>query len=248
VIVVLASRFDTQAVWLAERWRHRGACLLTCEDLSRPGWRHESAAPARSTAVLEGRVIPVESIGGVLTRLYAVTEDELPHIVPEERAYVAAEMTAFLLAWLSSLRCTVLNRPTPSSLCGPNWSAERWLSEGARAGLQIEPLRRVLPPYVPAARGEALPIDLNPSNGGAAAASAFTFVGQRHWSTKDNEALEPSLLADVRRLADAAQVELLTASFVGRPGSRRLASAVPWVEPTHPEVADALLERLGRAS
>ena len=222
--------------------------MLTCADLSRSGWRHESAAPARSTAVLDGNVVPVESIRGVLTRLYAATEEELPHIVPEERAYVAAEMTAFLLAWLSSLRCAVLNRPTPSSLCGPNWSAERWLGEGARAGLRIEPWRRVLPPYVEAAGAATPPAGVTPAIEATAATSVVTLVGQHHWSALDDEPLEPSTLAGVRRLAGAAKVELLTATFVGEPGARRLASAVPWVEPTHPEIADALLERLERAS
>lgn len=197
--------------------------------------------------MLDGNAVPVESIRGVLTRLYAVTEHELPQIAPEERAYVASEMTAFLLAWLASLRCPVLNRPTASSLCGPSWSTEQWLIEGARAGLRVEPLRRVLPAYFEAARTKTLPAAVAPDNDATEATSIVTFVGPHHCLASDEETVDASTLAAVQRLADAAKVELLSLTFVGGPGRLRLVSAVPWVEPTRPEVADALLDRLERA-
>jgi hypothetical protein len=49
---------------------------------------------------------------------------------------VAAEMNAFLVAWLTSLTCPIFNRPTATSLCGPAWSVEHWRIQVARCGGQ----------------------------------------------------------------------------------------------------------------
>ena len=61
MIVVLASRFDVSAARLVERWRDRGARLVTPEGLSVPGWCHESGALDRSRAVLDGDVVEAVS-------------------------------------------------------------------------------------------------------------------------------------------------------------------------------------------
>src|SRR5262249_10347233 len=78
----------------------------------------------------------------------------LVHVAPEDRAFVAAEMSAFLFAWLSQLECRVLNRPRGISLCGPNWQPLQWTLAAARAGLAVAPVRRNVPDRSRAARGE----------------------------------------------------------------------------------------------
>src|SRR5205823_13263299 len=77
-----------------------------------------------------------------LTRLPYVTETELSHIVKQHRSYVATEMYAFLVSWLSCLKCPVLNRPTPSCLLGPNWSQEQWIYVAANIGIPARSIRR----------------------------------------------------------------------------------------------------------
>ena len=110
-----------------------GVRILTCEDLSAPGWRHRLGGA--STAVIGGETVPAAGIRGVLIRRSHMLEWEPEHIVPGDRAYVAAEMTAFLRSWLSGLGCPVLNRPAPTCLSGPGWCREQWVQTAARLGI-----------------------------------------------------------------------------------------------------------------
>jgi hypothetical protein len=235
VIVVLASRFDASAARLAERWRDRGARLLTPEGLSLRGWRHESNAPERCAAVFHNEVVPSRAIKGVLTRLSAVSEDDLPHIVLDERAYVSAEMTAFLLAWLSSLECRVLNRPTPTCLSGPSWRQEQWVHEAARGGFLIRPLHRVARRFKN--EGAVVP---SPEREQSACDELFhvTRIGDRLLGEVADEQTKSGL----HRLAQATNVELLTATFARSGGSSVFVGASPWIDIDRPEVADAILE------
>jgi hypothetical protein len=136
VLVVLASRFDSQAAALAAAWGP-DAALMTPADLSTIGWCFDPADLARSTAVVAGGIVPCAAIGGVVTALPCVFEHELDQIAEEDRRYVASEMTAFLLAWLTALPCPVVNRPHPNCLSGPPWSTVRWRAEARRAGFQL---------------------------------------------------------------------------------------------------------------
>jgi hypothetical protein len=140
LIVIVASRWDESARALALRWSDDDARVLTPRDLSRTGWRQRVGHPAGSIAVVDGDLVPQEEISAVLTRLPCVFEEELPHIAPEDRTYVAAEMTAFLIFWLAGLPCPVINRPTPGCLVGPAWRPAQWSQLAARAGFAAEPL------------------------------------------------------------------------------------------------------------
>ena len=142
LIVVVASRLDQGARTLAASQGTDRVALLTCEDLSVPGWRHYVAAGGTSVAVIDGREVAVEEITGVVTCLPNVSELELLHIVPSDRAYVAAEMSAFLLSWLSALSCPVLNRPSPTCLSGPYWRPEQWARVASEVGMRVQPVHR----------------------------------------------------------------------------------------------------------
>ena len=142
MLAVVADRYDAAAEALIRRWGAYDAHLLSSEDLSTAGWCHRLADTGVSTAVIDGRVICTSKITGVLTLLPWVTADQLIHIIPEDRAYVAAEMTAFFVSWLSELTCPVLNRPTPTCLAGPGWRPEQWVHAAARMEIPICPIRR----------------------------------------------------------------------------------------------------------
>jgi hypothetical protein len=91
-----------------------------------------------STSVIGGKQISIRNIKGVLTRLAYITDHELPHITVNDRPYVASEMMAFLVCWLSFLKCPILNRPTTSScLCGPNWRHEQWVHAASKVGISV---------------------------------------------------------------------------------------------------------------
>jgi len=131
MIAVLGSRHDPAASALAEAAQGR---LISAEDLCSPGWVLEEGA-AGGWFVAGGERSAVADLTGVLVRRSAVVAEELPWMAEEDRAYVAAEINAFLVAWLSAMPCPVFNRPTPTSLCGPGWSQIHWQHAAARAGV-----------------------------------------------------------------------------------------------------------------
>jgi hypothetical protein len=135
VIAVLASRLDPESRSVVDGWSSVGAALLSAEDLVSPGWTFSVGDPRGGTAVVDGRQIGTADISAVLTRRPSVLPEELGRIHPADRAYVAAETNAFLVAWLSALPCVVVNRPTTTSLCGPAWDALHWQCAAARIGL-----------------------------------------------------------------------------------------------------------------
>jgi hypothetical protein len=217
VLVVVASRLDEGARTLADRWTE--GRVLTCEDLSVAGWRHRPGGT--STAVVGGEVIPAAEIEGVLTRRSRVLEWEPDHIVPADRAYVAAEMTAFLRSWLSGLGCPVLNRPVSTCLSGPGWCREQWVRTAARLGIPVRPVRWRL------GASAGVPED--------EPATTATVVGERCLGAADRASAAWAL-----RLARAAGVDLLAARFGEAEAGFELLDADPWPDVSSPEVADAI--------
>lgn len=202
MIIILASRWDSTANGMAAAWAHRSVGVLTPQDLCAAGWRQHLGADGSdpippNVAVMQRRQIPQQEITGVLTRLPWVTDGEIVEIAAHDRAYAAAEMTSFLLCWLSQLKCPVLNPPTPLCLSGPYWRAERWAHMAARAGIPAHPVCRDT--------RAALPADASP-----APAVAVTVVGRRTFGEADSD-----LLKNARRLAELADVALLTVRFSG---------------------------------
>lgn len=251
MLVVVASRHDKAAKALVEGWAVHGASLLTSEDLSVAGWRHylscsdveweslvttgvrhqprQATLDLHSTAVVGGQRIAIEQITGVLTRLPCIFEPELLHIVPEDRAYVAAEMNAFLISWLSRLKCPVLNRPTPNYLLGPAWRPEQWIYAAAQIGIPVRPRKRK--------------VSLSPQTASTQVAEkpwvTVTVVGKHCLGTANQ-----TLIRHARNLADAAKVDMLTVYFGGDESQVEFLSADLWTDIASPEVADAILEYL----
>jgi hypothetical protein len=222
---VLASRYDLTAQQLVERWAAHGACLLTCEDLSLAGWGYYLPEPSTATAVVGGRKVVLGEVRGVVTRLPWVTELELVSIIPADRSYVAAEMSAFLAFWLSDLNCPVLNRPTPGSLNGPPWRPEQWIFTAARVGMRVPPVQRHLTLSSGATVHEQV-----------GASTTVTVVGNRCLGQADRSLLERS-----RLLAEAANVELLGIQFSDPCPEATFLGATVYPDINSIEVTDAML-------
>lgn len=223
MIVVLASRHDRASGRLVADWAGH-ASLLTCQDLSVRGWRYGPGRVA-DAAVLGGRLTPAGEIEGVLTRLPRVDQSELGTIVPGDRGYVAEEMTAFLAAWLSDLRCPVLNRPTATCLLGPYWRRERWVLTAARLGIPVVTARR----SVPAAAHDGRP-DI------PCGSTTLHVIGQRCVGSGDE-----SLCRWAVALAEAAGVGMLRARFTVAEAGPAFLDADYWVDVADPEVSKAIL-------
>ena len=229
MLLVFASRFDDASRALVEAWAEHDARLLTPADLSVEGWRHELGANG-SSAVVDGGEVDAEEVDGVLTRLPAVLEHELAAVVPGERSYAAAEMTAFLTHWLGTLPCPVLNRPTATSLSGPYWRRERWVHVAAQAGIPVAQFRRTVDASVSSAS--------EPEGGGV----DVTVVGQQWFGP------EEALARHVRRLADLAGVDLLAARFSSPEPDARLLDATPWPDLAADGTREAVLAYLAEGS
>jgi hypothetical protein len=246
VLIVLASRFDVGACSLVRRWAGFNARLLTCECLSRRGWTWQPEAPERASLVLDGEIVSIGSIKGAVSLLAGVGPSELPYVIESEREYVASEIMAFLLAWLSSLPCYVINRPTPLCLAGPRLHHEEWLREAARVGLAILPTTRRVVSFA-----ERSPPEFgSPPNSEALVrptAATVSVVAGRFVPT-DNRPIEEAIASSVCRLASATHAGILTANFVDVGGELLFAGAAPFVDVSIDGIADAMLDAFGIVS
>jgi hypothetical protein len=231
MLVVVGSRHDTGAWEIVTRWEREGTALLSCEDLSVPGWHYRLSDRRSSHAVVHGQIVRERDIRGVLVRRPCLLPQELTHIAPADREFVAAEMNAFLLAWLSQLSCRVLNRPRGTSLCGPDWRPQQWALAAASVGFQVEPTRwRV--PADPRRNVQETPKQNR-------RLTEATVVGTRCLGdVNDDQA------ASAKRLAAKAGVALLAVWFVPCKGGSRFVAANPMPSLKDPDVADAVCEYL----
>lgn len=229
MIVIAANRWDQTPAAIVSRWGEHDVGVVTAEDLSLAGWRQHLHGIDQDAALVGRRVLPQKEITGVLTLLPCVFEEELVDIAPEDRSYVAAEMTAFLLFWLSRLQyqCPVLNRPTASCLSGPNWRREQWIYAAAQAGIPVESLRRHT--ALSAFSNE----EAEPSS------ATVTVIGRRIFGE-----VELDLHRQARRLADQAGVELLAVRFSGPECGASFVSADSFPDFSDEGLADAVLEHL----
>ena len=227
MILVFASAYDPNSVSLAARWAAHNANLLTCNDLSVAGWRHDLQSQAASTAVVGGRVIPVQEIKGVLIRWPGVFAQELTQITPADRDYVAREMMAFLVSWFSTLKCSVINQPTPVNLTGPAWRQEHWVQAAAQIGMPVMKVQRDV----------VLGSD-NAEPSLPSTATNVTVVGEQCFGDVDETLRKQSI-----RLAKFAGVSLLTVSFTG-PEASSLFVGADLMPELSVETEDAILELL----
>lgn len=228
MLVILASRHDAVAQTLAARWSDEDAVLLTPEGLSASGWKHYPGAPESSASALGGREVAESDITGVLSRLWGVGEFDLPHIVPEDRAYVGMEMSAFITSWLYGLPCPVLNRPTRACPTGLNWREEEWTHRAARLGIPVRAVRKRL----------ALGAGPEPPPDGETR-TAVTVVGRRCLGPAHER-----LKAHALELAAATGTDLMDVYFDGDGEGARFLGVGLWPDVSVPEVADAVLEHL----
>jgi hypothetical protein len=225
MLVILASQWDPAARSLAARCSDGEAAILTPPDLSIGGWRQRLGDTGPQSVVVGGTLMPQQAISGVLTLLPGIGERHLPHVVPQDRPYVASEMNAFLIFWLSQLKCPVLNRPTPECLTGPAWRAEKWLHVAAQAGISVRPMH--LNSSVQSASEE------DPSS------VVVTVVGERAIGNAD-----PTLHEAAKTLAAIAGVQMLSVRFGGPEPGDCLINAGPTPDLSDTAVADALLGHL----
>ncbi len=242
MLVVVTSADDPAAATLLEDWPGE-ARRLGADDLSRPGWVFEPGGMP-GWAVLGGERVAAGRISGVVTQLPCVVPGELGAIIPADREYVAAEMTAFLAAWLSELTCPVLNRPLPGQLMGPGWSAQRWAQVARAAGITT----RLEPDILASASESEVEGQAEPGDGSGSDASGFDYAGEGHSVTvvggRAIGGADPECGRAAETLAAAAGVALLRAHFTEDPHDCVFVAADYWVDIADPQVIAAIAEHL----
>jgi hypothetical protein len=121
MLLVVTSAFDPALPFLQAEPR---VAILVPAHLSQPGIEHETLRGEAARLITSRGLLCMGDVDGVVTCIARVAESELPHVHADDRAYVAAEMTAFLASLLSELRCPLFNRPTGAHLGGLSWTAQ----------------------------------------------------------------------------------------------------------------------------
>jgi hypothetical protein len=138
--LVLAHEHDVAARGLADRWGD-DAVLLT------PGDLHDERMLLRiaSNGTAQAEIPSRPEVTSVLTRLGGVGPSDLHHVDPRDLDYAAAELDAFLRAWLEAWGGPVVNRPSTTCLNGPGWRPEHWAVAASALGLGVRPVHRTAP-------------------------------------------------------------------------------------------------------
>ena len=217
LLVVFAGPDDPAASALAAAWPGEIA-VVSARDLSSPGWHLAVGHPGESRLTVAGRRIAADELAGVVTRVGWIGPGELSWIAEEERDYVAAEMHAFMLAFLDQLPCPVLNRPTAGCLAGPVHRPAVWRAAALRAGLQL-----ATPDEPPVHR--------------------LSIVGDSCFGTPDRGVARSALA-----LAHRAGAPLLALEMAGDAKTPRFVGAHPFIDIGDPLLARAVSAAVARPS
>jgi hypothetical protein len=226
--LILAHDHDIAARTLATRWGAE-ARLLTVADLHRNGWGLELDPDGRVRTELAdpaGKPLPIT---GVVNRLGVITPADLPQVHRQDRQYAAAELTAFLLAWLDACPAPVLNRPSAGSLNGPAWHPEQWAAAATSVGLRPDGVRR----RIGLTAGTLRPEPVWDRMIGAHVVGDDCF-GEVH----------PVLARRLCELARLAGTPLLGAVVSGPGPGARVRDISAWPDVADPQVADAVANAL----
>ena len=228
MLVVLARNANEAALEFRRRNEAFDIAILTPDDLAAPGWCVHTSDFRRSTAVVNGRTVSVCDITAVVTLLPSIGEADVPHVHRADRQYVAAEMHAFLLYWLSAmttLHVPVFNPPCSPSLSSPAWDQLRVARQAASIGIPIQPV------YLSTTDCANALSQTVPPNATAVTVVGSICVGMAH----------RVLMSHALALARSAEVELLTVWFDGPNAGSLMLGAEPWPDVARPEVANALI-------
>jgi hypothetical protein len=135
--LLLLARTDDPAFRTLQQQDPHRVVHASIADLSCAGWQYASGCPEEASAYAGGRVVRAEEIAAVICRIPAVAPTDLPHLHRDDRAYVAAEMNAFLRAWLAQFTGVRFNEPTWVSLAGPSWHQLTWARLMAEMGVPM---------------------------------------------------------------------------------------------------------------
>ncbi len=141
MLVILCHPDDAPALWLDRELKAmdvKGTAVVSVEQLvySRSITHVLTGSTEHGTIRLaDGRVLRAEAITGLINRVRYVPTQHFGGASPADRDYAAAELHAFLLAWLNGIAGRVLNPARPLALGGGNDDLAAIRHYAAAAGL-----------------------------------------------------------------------------------------------------------------
>jgi hypothetical protein len=222
IVAVLAHSGDPAARTLVDNWPGGRARVLSPATLSAWGlsWHLDDGGFGSCGAKPPGRDARLD-IGGVVALLDAVSPTDLPGVAPGDREYVATEMTAFLSAWLHTIRCPKLNPPSLVALSG-EMHPVLWRAHAMECGMRapaFDPFDSAAPPECEASADRI----------------AVTVIGGRVVGTLDQAAI-----ALARALAASARLPMLAAAMRLTPSGYVLEAATARPNVADPAIAAAV--------
>lgn len=150
MILIIAEPFDTAALWLRAALTE-ATCIpvrvVTPSQLAyAPSATHRLSTTDADIAFTlgDGATVRAAELSGVVNRMTAVPQAHLARAAPVDRSYAVGELHAFMLGWLATLPCPLLNPPAPEALSGP-WHCEMAARHFAvQAGLACAPVTLAL--------------------------------------------------------------------------------------------------------
>jgi hypothetical protein len=145
VIAILAEPADLGALWLRSQLLRRLAPPVEIVTPARLVYSRSILHRLTSTEsearfeLADGMTLRTPGLRGIVNRLTSLPTAHLAGAAAVERDYAAAELHAFLLGWLASLDCPLLNPPAPENLAGPSHSNLSTLHFAALSGLSCQP-------------------------------------------------------------------------------------------------------------
>lgn len=141
--VILCHPGDGAALALARAWRRRGTAvdLVTVEQLvysRRIVWQQDADGDRGEVVLHDGRRLRPEAIDLLINRIRWLPTDHFARAGATDREYAAAELSAFLLAWLNGIAGRVLNPPRPYALGGAEPGVMALHHYAALAGLPLD--------------------------------------------------------------------------------------------------------------
>ena len=137
MIVVVGSSHDSVATDLVALWPQ--AALCSSEDLVSPGWVWRQ--PGSKTWIVDSKQIFDDQVTGVFVRRASVYAEELMTTHPDDRAYLASEIHAFLVFVLASTSARVINPVNEAAFGEAALRPHRWNQLASQRGIAVRPLR-----------------------------------------------------------------------------------------------------------
>ncbi len=139
MILIITNIIDEHAPELLKKFPVGEAALITSRELSNTLLQVNVNHFKKFRISIDGNVLSAKDITGVITLIPSIMPQELIHIEEKDRNYVCSEMNAFLIYFLSQLKCLKVNEPSCNCLSGTHYDMVYWSSLAASLNIPVFP-------------------------------------------------------------------------------------------------------------